>query len=80
MRRVKNTLHFCYHYLFQATFDVLFQPEFQKMGEFKAGPGDVAKVVAKVRASPDPDVFWAKKGADGKAVKVDKKVDKKFER
>ena len=59
---------------------MLFQPEFQKMGEFKAGPGDVAKVVCRVRASPDPDVFWAKKDADGKAVKVDKKADKKFER
>ena len=47
------------------------------MGEFKAGPGDLAKVVAKVRASPDPDIFWAKKTKEGKIEKIDVKADKK---
>ena len=30
----------------------------------------------RVRASPDADVFWAKKDAEGKVVKIDKKADK----
>ena len=100
----------------QASLDCLFAPEFKMPDEFKAGPGDVAKLVCRqapkfnppichfvpifhsqqelsrksgllglwvidrsvcrVRASPDADVFWAKKGADGKVVKIDKKADK----
>lgn len=64
----------------KADFDVLFAPEFKPMGEFKAGPGDVAKVVCKVRASPDPDVFWAKKNPEGKIEKIDVKADKKWDR
>ena len=32
--------------------------------------------VCRVRASPDADVFWAKKDAEGKVVKIDKKADK----
>ena len=60
---------------------MLYEPEFQPVSEFKAGPGDVAKIVCKVRGSPDPDVFWARKGADGKPEKIEKKAgDKKWER
>ena len=33
-------------------------------------------IVRRVRASPDADVFWAKKDAEGKVVKIDKKADK----
>ncbi len=59
---------------------MLFQPEFDKMPDSKAGPGDVAKVVCRVKASPDPDVFWAKKGEDGKMEKIEPKGNKKWER
>ena len=66
--------------MLQADFGVLFQPEIQKIAEVKAGPGDAAKVVAKVRASPDPDIFWAKKNKEGKIEKIDVKADKKWDR
>ncbi len=59
---------------------MLYQPEFQDMPDAKAGPGELAKVVCRVRASPDPDVFWAKKGEDGKLEKIDTKADKKWQR
>ena len=36
----------------QANLDVLFAPEFNMPGEFKAGPGDVAKLVCR-----DVDAF-----------------------
>lgn len=58
---------------------MIYAPEFAPMSVFKAGPGDTAKLVAKIRAAPDADVAWAKKTDDGKAEKIDKK-DKKFER
>ncbi len=50
------------------------------MGEFKVGPGEEAKVVCRVKASPDPDIFWAKVGEDGKLEKVDIKADPKWQR
>ena len=37
---------------FQANLEVQFPPEVQELGEFKAGPGDVAMLVAKIRAFP----------------------------
>ena len=56
------------------------------MGEFKAGPGDEAKLLAKIRAFPDADVAWYLKtpkegGEEGEydSEKVDKD-DKKFSR
>ena len=63
--------------------DVLYPPEFQQsQAEFKAGPGDTAKLVCKVKAAPDPDVIWNRKSEDGKVEKIDKKVggDKKWDR
>ena len=78
MESIYGCTLWCYFSL-QATLDVLFEPEFDASKEYKAGPGDLAKVVVKVRASPDPDVFWAKKDAEGKVEKIEKK-DKKWER
>ena len=66
--------------------EVQFAPEVQEMGEFKAGPGDEAKISAKIRAFPEADVTWNKKipPAEGeeeiKTEKIDKKEDKKWER
>lgn len=59
---------------------MLYEPEFETMGEFKAGPGDVAKVVCRVKASPDPDIFWSRKGEDGKVEKIEIKPGSKWER
>eukprot|EP00094_Tigriopus_californicus_P003329 TCALIF_03202-PA protein Name:"Similar to unc-89 Muscle M-line assembly protein unc-89 (Caenorhabditis elegans)" AED:0.27 eAED:0.27 QI:0/0.83/0.76/0.92/0.91/0.88/25/216/2842 len=64
----------------EAALDVLYEPEFETMGEFKAGPGDVAKVVCRVKASPDPDIFWSRKGEDGKVEKIEIKPGSKWER
>ena len=56
------------------------------MGEAKAGPGDEAKLSAKIRAFPDADVTWYKKipaaegEEEGKNEKIDKSEDKKWER
>ena len=47
------------------------------MPDAKAGPGDVAKLVCRLKGAPEPDVFWAKKGTDGKPEKIDTKADKK---
>ena len=73
--------------LFQASLEVQFAPEVQDLGEFKAGPGDEAKLTAKIRAFPDADVAWYLKtpvpeGEEGEMTseKVDKEADKKFER
>ena len=56
---VLQTLDRCLHNLirthsafFQANLEVQFPPEVQELGEFKAGPGDVAMLVAKIRAFP----------------------------
>lgn len=64
----------------QANFEVLFQPEFQDIGEVKVGPGEVAKLVCKVKASPDPDVVWMKVDEDGKAEEINCKADEKWQR
>jgi hypothetical protein len=37
-------------FLFQANLEVIFPPEIQGMGEFKAGPGDVARLEVKVKS------------------------------
>ena len=56
------------------------------MGEAKAGPGDEAKINAKIRAFPDADVTWYKKIPPGegeeevKSEKIDKSEDKKWAR
>ena len=55
------------------------------MGEFKAGPGDEAMLMAKIRAFPGADVSWYLKipatedGEEAKTIKIDKD-DKAFER
>jgi hypothetical protein len=52
------------------------------MGEFKAGPGDVARLAVKVRAFPEADVEWQKiegEGEEAKPEKIDPK-EKKFAR
>ena len=70
---------------FKANLEVQFAPEIQEMGEFKAGPGDEARLSAKIRAFPDADVNWYLKtvpsGEDEEAqtTKIDKD-DKAFER
>lgn len=65
----------------------MFKPEVQGMGEFKAGPGDVAQLVVKVRGNPDPEIRWYKKigdaeteGGEDKMENIDPKADKKYER
>lgn len=55
----------------------MYEPEFQPLTEFKAGPGDVAKIVCKVRASPGADVFFARMDKDGKPEKIEKKAGDK---
>jgi hypothetical protein len=50
------------------------------MGEFKAGPGDVARLAIKVRAFPEAELEWFKlegEGEEAKQEKVDPK-EKKF--
>ena len=67
-------------FCFQASLEVVFPPEVQGMGEFKAGPGDVAKLSIRVRAFPDAEVEWSKiegEGEEAKPVKIDPK-DKQF--
>ena len=46
------SVFFQYSVFFQANLEVQFPPEVQELGEFKAGPGDVAMLVAKIRAFP----------------------------
>lgn len=58
---------------------MLFPPEFAPVSDFKAGPGETAKIAIKVKASPDPDLEWFRLNADEKPEKIDKK-DKKWER
>ena len=66
--------------------EVQFPPEVQELGEFKAGPGDEARISAKIRAFPDADVDWyikhpaEEEGGEPTNEKVDKEADKKFER
>ena len=58
------------------------------MGEFKAGPGDEAKISARIRAFPEADVTWYKiippaegeEEGEKKSEKIDKSEDKKWER
>lgn len=64
----------------QANFDVLFQPEFDKVNEVKVGPGEVAKVICRVKASPDPDIVWMKVDESGQAEEIDCKANAKWER
>ena len=65
--------------------EVQFPPEVQDLGEFKAGPGDEARLFAKIRAFPDADVAWYLKtpaeeeGGEEQSEKIDKD-DKKWER
>ena len=49
IRVVKFSMHNLWSMLshLQANLDVLFAPEFNMPGEFKAGPGDVAKLVCR---------------------------------
>ena len=66
--------------MFQANLEVIFPPEIQGMGEFKAGPGDVARLAVKVRAFPDAEVEWQRivgEGEEAKPETIDPK-DKKF--
>ena len=71
---------------FQADLEVQFAPEVQPIEEAKAGPGDEAKIFAKIRAFPGADVTWYKKipaaegEEEGKTEKIDKAEDKKWER
>ena len=66
--------------------EVQFAPEVQPIEEAKAGPGDEAKIFAKIRAFPGADVTWYKKTPaaegeeEGKTEKIDKAEDKKWER
>ncbi len=67
-------------HFFQASLEVVFPPEIQGMGEFKAGPGDVARLAIKVRAFPEAELEWFKlegEGEEAKQEKVDPK-EKKF--
>ena len=61
------------------------------MAEAKAGPGDEAKVLARIRAFPGADVTWYKvvpptepvegeEAPERKTEKIDKAEDKKWER
>merc|ERR1719357_1802605 len=63
--------------------EVQFAPEIDDIGEWKAGPGDVAKIVAKAKAYPFAEGVWYKvleEGTDGGEAKVEKieKDDKKY--
>ena len=65
---------------FQASLEVVVPPEIQGMGEFKAGPGDVARLAIKVRAFPEAELEWFRivgEGEEAKQEKIDPK-DKKF--
>ena len=64
----------------QANFEVLFEPEFGDIEEVKVGPGEVAKVVCKVKASPLPDVVWTKLDEAGVPEEIDVKTKEKFAR
>lgn len=46
------------------------------MGEFKAGPGDVARLAVKVRAFPDAEIEWFRIVTEGEETK-EEKVDPK---
>lgn len=78
----------CEYDYFQADLEVQFAPEVQEIGEAKAGPGDEAKISAKIRAFPDADVTWYKvtpavegeEGSERKTEKIDKSEDKKWDR
>jgi len=65
--------------------EVQFAPEIADIGEWKAGPGDEAKIVAKAKAYPFAEGVWYKvleEGTDGGEAKVEKieKDDKKYAR
>merc|ERR1719175_302153 len=65
--------------------EVQFAPEIADIGEWKAGPGDEAKIVAKAKAYPFAEGVWYKvleEGTDGSEAKVEKieKDDKKYAR
>merc|ERR1719391_1571548 len=57
--------------------EVQFAPEIDDMGEFKAGPGDVANIVAKAKAFPYAEGTWykvlepASEGVEAKLEKID---------
>jgi len=55
--------------------EVQFAPEIADIGEWKAGPGDEAKVIAKAKAFPFADGTWYKvlePASDGNEAKVEK--------
>jgi len=68
--------------------EVQFAPEVDEIGEWKAGPGDVATIVAKGRAFPFADGVWYKvvepasePGGENKTEKIDfedKEIKKRF--
>jgi len=59
------------------TLEVQFSPEIDDIGEWKAGPGDEAKIVAKAKAFPFADGIWykvlepASEGVEAKVEKID---------
>jgi len=68
--------------------EVQFAPEVDEIGEWKAGPGDVAQIVAKAKAFPFADGVWYKviepasePGGENKTEKIDfedKEIKKRF--
>jgi len=68
--------------------EVQFAPEVDEIGEWKAGPGDVATIVAKAKAFPFADGVWYKvvepasePGGENKTEKIDfedKEIKKRF--
>ena len=66
--------------------EVQFSPEIDDIGEWKAGPGDEAKIIAKAKAFPFADATWYKvlepaseEGGEAKTEKIDFD-DKAFKR
>merc|ERR1712079_628108 len=66
--------------------EVQFSPEIDDIGEWKAGPGDEAKIIAKGKAFPFADATWYKvlepaseEGGEAKVEKIDFE-DKAFKR
>lgn len=62
----------------EGSLEVQFSPEIDEIGEWKAGPGDEAKIIAKAKAFPFAEGVWYKileEGVDGGEAKMEK-IDK----
>ena len=69
----------------EGSLEVQFSPEIDEIGEWKAGPGDEAKIIAKAKAFPFAEGVWYKvleEAVDGGEAKLEKidKDDKQWAR